>query len=672
LKTGEGLALLDAALLVNEPVAVPVALRTPALAEAGHDSLPAVLHDLVPAARRRRGGRRRLGTGGGELADRLRGLRPDERERLLLDTVRAQVAAVLGHVSPGQIDPDRAFKDLGFDSLTAVDLRNRLRTATGIALPATLVFDHPTPSVLVAHLRTHLLGDDDTTDAAGTTCAPAHFDTDDPIAIVGLGCRFPGGADSPEALWDLVVTGKDAITPFPSDRGWDPRALDGITAVGGFVADAGDFDAELFGISPREALAMDPQQRLLLETAWEALERAGIDPTSLRGSATGVYAGVSANGYGGHLDETTSETEGYLLTGSTPSVASGRLAYLLGLEGPAVSVDTACSSALVALHLACQALRSGECDMALAGGATVMANPGMFLEFARQGGLAGDGRCKSFADDADGTGWAEGAGVIVVERLSDALRNGHRVLAVVRGSAVNQDGASNGLTAPNGPSQQRVIRQALANAGVSAAEVDAVEAHGTGTRLGDPIEAQALLATYGQARSDDEPLWLGSVKSNLGHAQAAAGVASVVKMVMALRRERLPRTLHVDEPSSHVDWESGAVELLRQERAWPRGERPRRAGVSSFGISGTNAHVILEEAPRVQEPAQRTATTSPVVPWPVSGRSAEALRAQLARLSQDLDTRELDPADVGLSLATTRAALEHRAVVLGPDMDALR
>ncbi|MFJ8630374.1 SDR family NAD(P)-dependent oxidoreductase [Streptomyces sp. NPDC093568] len=671
LETGEGLALLDAALLLEEPTAVPVALRVPALAEAGHDALPAVLRDLVPANRRRRGAARR-NLGGGELADRLRGLRPDERERLLLDTVRVQVAAVLGHTSPGQVDQDRAFRDLGFDSLTAVDLRNRLRTATGIALPATLVFDHPTPAALVAHLRTHLLGDEDTPDPVGTSRVPAPSGARDPIAIVGLGCRFPGGTDSPEALWDLVVTGKDAITPFPTDRGWDTRALDGIAAVGGFVAEAGDFDAELFGISPREALAMDPQQRLLLETAWEALERAGIDPTSLRGTATGVYAGVSANGYGGHLHETTAETEGYLLTGSTPSVASGRLSYLLGLEGPAVSVDTACSSALVALHLACQALRSGEIDMALAGGATVMANPGMFLEFARQGGLAGDGRCKSFADGADGTGWSEGAGIIVVERLSDALRNGHTVLAVVRGSAVNQDGASNGLTAPNGPSQQRVIRQALAAAGLDAAEVDAVEAHGTGTRLGDPIEAQALLATYGQAKTDDEPLWLGSVKSNLSHPQAAAGVASVVKMVMALQEETLPRTLHAEEPSSHVDWDSGAVRLLTHERAWPRGERVRRAGVSSFGISGTNAHVILEEAPPARAPEPRTGTAAPVVPWPVTGRSADALRAQLTRLSQDLDTREPDPADLGLSLATTRAALEHRAVILGRDAATLR
>ncbi|MGW7721603.1 SDR family NAD(P)-dependent oxidoreductase, partial [Streptomyces chartreusis] len=673
LETSEGLALLDAALLVNEPIAVPVALRTSALGEAGHDALPAVLHDLVPLRARRRA----VGaatTAGDELARRLVGLAPAEQRRAVLELVQAQVAVALGHASAASVDETRSFKDLGFDSLTAVDLRNRLGSATGIPLPATLVFDHPNPNSLTDHLLEQVLGAI-TAQTPSQARGRAAMAVDELVAIVGMGCRFPGGADSAGGLWDLVAGGRDGLSSVPTDRGWDPALLEGLAAVGGFLEGATEFDAELFGISPREALAMDPQQRLLLETAWEALEDAGIDPSSLRGTATGVYAGVSANGYGsGTVDDPQGNTEGYLLTGSTPSVASGRLAYALGLEGPAMSVDTACSSALVALHLACQALRSGECDLALAGGATVMATPTIFLEFARQGGLAGDGRCKSFADGADGTGWAEGGGVLVLERLSDARRNNHPVLAVVRGSAVNQDGASNGLTAPNGPSQQRVIRQALAAGGVEAAEVDAVEAHGTGTRLGDPIEAQALLATYGQARTDDEPLWLGSIKSNIGHAQAAAGVASVVKMVMALREQMLPRTLHVDEPSSHVDWSAGAVELLTEERAWPRGERPRRAGVSSFGISGTNAHVILEEAPLVASPRRPESPTSvPVIPWALSGRSRQAMDAQSDRLAAFLAERpELSPLDIGLSLATSRAALDHRAVVLGRDADELR
>ncbi len=674
LETSEGLALLDAALLVNDPNSVPVALRTPALA-AVRDSLPGILQGLVPAAGRRRRAAGQVGAAAASgLARKLAGLQPAEQERQLLDVVQAQVAAVLGHASAGSIDTSRAFKDLGFDSLTAVDLRNRLGSATGVTLPATLVFDHPTPSALAGFLKTQLLGAADTTDDTVTGAGRTRTAVDEPVAIVGMGCRFPGEADSAVGLWDLVAEGRDGLSSLPTDRGWDPALLEGLAAVGGFLDGAALFDAELFGISPREALAMDPQQRLLLETAWEALEDAGIDPSSLRGSSTGVYAGVSGSGYGGNMQSPQGETGGYLLTGSTPSVASGRLSYVFGLEGPAVSVDTACSSALVALHLACQALRSGECDLALAGGATVMATPGIFLEFARQGGLAGDGRCKSFADGADGTGWAEGGGVLVLERLSDARRNNHPVLAVVRGSAVNQDGASNGLTAPNGPSQQRVIRQALAAAGVDAAEVDAVEAHGTGTRLGDPIEAQALLATYGQAHADDEPLWLGSIKSNIGHAQAAAGVASVVKMVMALREQTLPRTLHVDEPSSHVDWSAGAVELLTEERAWPRGERPRRAGVSSFGISGTNAHVILEEAPIEASPRRpESPTPVPVIPWALSGRSRQAMDAQSDRLAAFLAERpELSPLDIGLSLATTRAALDHRAVVLGRDADELR
>ncbi|WP_312847787.1 SDR family NAD(P)-dependent oxidoreductase, partial [Streptomyces sp. WAC 01325] len=669
LETGEGLALLDAALLVNEPIAAPVALRTSALGDAGHGALPAVLHELVPLRVRRRAVRA-AAAADGELARRLGALAPAEQRRDVLELVQAHAAVALGHASAASVDETRSFKDLGFDSLTAVDLRNRLGSATGITLPATLVFDHPNPNSLTDYLLEQVLGEI-TEQTPSQVRGHAATAVDEPVAIVGMGCRFPGGADSAGGLWDLVAEGRDGLSSLPTDRGWDPALLEGLAAVGGFLDGAALFDAELFGISPREALAMDPQQRLLLETAWEALEDAGIDPSSLRGTATGVYAGVSANGYGsGTVDDPQGNTEGYLLTGSTPSVASGRLAYALGLEGPAMSVDTACSSALVALHLACQALRSGECDLALAGGATVMATPTIFLEFARQGGLAGDGRCKSFADGADGTGWAEGGGVLVLERLSDARRNNHPVLAVVRGSAVNQDGASNGLTAPNGPSQQRVIRQALEAGGVDASEVDAVEAHGTGTRLGDPIEAQALLATYGQARTDDEPLWLGSIKSNIGHAQAAAGVASVVKMVMALREQVLPRTLHVDEPSSHVDWSVGAVELLTEERAWPRGERPRRAGVSSFGISGTNAHVILEEAPAASSPRKPdTASDLPVTPWVVSARTADALRAATARLVAH--AHDGSSADVGLSLATTRAALEHRAVLLGRDGDVL-
>jgi polyketide synthase 5 len=609
-------------------------------------------------------------TAGAEwLRAQLAGQPVEQQLQTLTMLVRTATATVLAHPDPTALDADTVFVELGFDSVNAVELRDALAQSTGLMLPPTIIFDQPSPAALARHLATLLT--DVATQAVSIT-RPAGC-IDEPVAVVGMACRFPGDVDSAAALWDLVNDAREAVGAFPSDRGWDlgelfdadPDAV-GRTYVraGAFLSEAGGFDAEFFGISAREAATMDPQQRVLLEVCWEALETAGIDPAGLVGSDTGVFVGAWSQPGGAAGSD---GLEGYALTGLAASVASGRVAYVLGSQGPAITVDTACSSSLVATHLACQSLRNGESALALAGGVTVMTTPWMFIEFARQRGLAADGRCKAFAAAADGTGWGEGAGVLVLERLSDARRNNHPVLAIVAGSAVNQDGASNGLTAPNGLAQQRVIRQAAANAGIELDQVDVVEAHGTGTTLGDPIEAAALLATYGANRDAEHPLWLGSIKSNIGHTQAAAGVAGMIKMIQALNHHTLPPTLHADHPSPHIDWSTGTLRLLTEPTPWPATAHPRTGAVSSFGISGTNAHVIIRQAPETAEhdgaPAGSAMAGSLL--FPLSSTSAEALRQTAGRLADWVQAHdEVALPDLAYTLARRRAHRPVRTVVV--------
>ncbi|MFC4517289.1 SDR family NAD(P)-dependent oxidoreductase [Streptomyces ehimensis] len=690
----DALALLDAALSLNAgtdstspatspghgAVLVPIGLDRSAL-RAGHEHVPA---PLIGLARRTVRLVPRNDHEADTLPHLLRGWPRSEWEARVLDLVRIHAAQVLGHDGPQDIPVNRPFRDLGFDSLAAVELRNRLSQITGLRLPTGLVFDHPIASALARHLLEAVDGESaptqgSTAPAGEVGLSPASATEHEPIAIVGMGCRYPGGVDSPEKLWTLVATGGDTIAGFPTDRGWNLDELlgsgpahPGGTYVrgGGFLREAGAFDPAFFDVSRREAIAMDPQQRLLLECSWEALERSGIDPTSLRGSRTAVFAGVTDMGYVSWPHDDLTEYNGYLGTGNTSAIASGRISYTLGLEGPAITVDAACASSLVTLHLAVQSLRRGECTLALAGGATVMATPSSFVEFGALRVLAEDGRSKAYGAGADGVGWGEGVGVLVLERLSDARRNGHPVLAIVRGSAVNQDGASNGLTAPSGTAQQRVIHQALADAGLEAVDIDVVEGHGTGTELGDPIEAEALIAAYGARRPEGRPLLLGSIKSNIGHSQLAAGAAGVIKMVMAMRHGTAPRTLHADEPSPLVNWSDDTVRVLGEQQPWPRTGRPRRSAVSAFGISGTNAHVILEGVVPTAAPARDPGGTA-VVPWVLSAVDAPALAVQAARLRHHPSASEADPLDVGWSLASTKATLPERAVVLGDDRTAM-
>ncbi|MFE6622429.1 SDR family NAD(P)-dependent oxidoreductase [Streptomyces sp. NPDC057740] len=668
----QGRELTELALRRDAAHLVAWALDLPRLRAAAPEG--ALWRSLVPVRPAQAGGR--------TLADRLALLPESERPARVLALVRKEAAHALGLRSAESVRPDQPLRDLGMDSVTAVDLRNRISARLGTKLPATLLFDHPTPTRLAQYLLTGVLA---TAAPAGRelTAPPAStLSSDEPVALVAMACRLPGGVNDPEGLWRLVAEGRDAVGPFPAGR-WDVESLydpdpdalgKSYAREGGFLDDIESFDAAFFGITPKEAAAMDPQQRLLLETAWESLERAGIVPDDLAGSTTGVYVGMFGSDYlsGTRLDQ----LDGYVGTGSALSVASGRLAYTLGLNGPALTVDTACSSSLVAVHLAAQALRAGECDLALAGGVTLMVTPQTFVEFSRLRGLSPTGRCRSFSDGADGAVWAEGAGMVVLKRLGDARRDGDRVLAVLRGTAVNQDGRSQGLSAPNGPAQEQVIRRALERSRLTPADIDHVEAHGTGTTLGDPVEANALAEVFGGSRPEGRPLHLGSLKSNIGHAQAASGVLGLIKVVQSLRHETLPRTLHADTPSRHVDWADSGLRLLREERAWPASdERIRRAGVSAFGISGTNAHVIVEEAgPATAEPPAEVLPGKQL--FVLSGRSETGLRGQAAALAHHLAAVDSDAgtalSDTAHTLAHHRSHFERRTAILAEDRDELR
>ncbi|HEX6245908.1 MAG TPA: SDR family NAD(P)-dependent oxidoreductase, partial [Polyangiales bacterium] len=667
MNAAQGMALFGLALARSAAHQLPWLLKLGRLQQtlAASGSVPALWRQLVqlPSAEpTQRSG----------LVQGLARLSADARRQRAVQLVCEDAAQVLGLASAEAVAPERPLSQLGLDSLMAVELRNRIAARFECRLPATLLFDHPTPAALGRHLVEQVLA------LGAEVAAPAERASsatsgDEPIAIVSMACRFPGGISTPEALWDALREGRDLVSKVPVER-WDADAIydpdpdvpgKSYAREGGFVDNIDRFDAAFFEITPREARSMDPQQRLLLETAWEALERAGIVPASLSGSATGVYVGMYDTGYleGARLEQ----MDGYLGTGSFSSVASGRIAYTLGLQGPAVTVDTACSSSLVALHLAAQALRAGDCDLALAGGVTLMLSAHGFVEFSRLRGMSPSGRCKSFSDDADGAGWSDGCGLLLLKRLSDARRAGDRVLGVLRASAINQDGRSQGLTAPNGPAQERVVQQALRSAGLTPRDVDYVEAHGTGTTLGDPIEANALAAVFGRTRAGQEPLWVGSLKSNMAHAQAAAGVAGVMKVLLALRHQQLPKTLYADKPTRHVDWAESGLSLLTQARPWPRGARVRRAGVSGFGISGTNAHVILEEAPAYEDeslPAARGDTHEARV-FSLSAQNGAALSAQATQLRAYLLRKpEASLDDVAYSLALGRTHFTRRAAVV--------